>query len=435
MLVKSPLFRAALTAAMLATAAGACRGAEIVLDATAAVVNNEIILHSELEQAAGALAAAHRDLNPLAARRAALEQLITRSLVDQAARRQGIDLTDTQLDQALNNVAATNHTTPQQVLASFGAHLDTARQREAFRREIVMSEYRRTRVNSRIRVADAEINAAARQLKQRPAVEPQYHLSQIVVPLSENPNRQEYDTAQARVRELRAALGRGEDFDGLALRFAGGQTEQIGDLGYVPEGRVPLPFVPALLRAHAGEVVGPIRSPLGLHLLKVHEITTDAVPPLRTYDAAHILIKPTLIFSDDAAYQKLLDLKARIEAGSLSFADAARQFSEDTGSAGDGGALGYAPADRYDPAFAQVLTQMNPGSISAPFKSSFGWHIIQLNDVRVDRASDDAYRARARALVRNRKFAEESQLWEKELRANAYIRILDPALTAPAAPQ
>lgn len=402
---------------------------EQVLDSTAAVVDNQIILESELDAFQKLILARNPKIDALTARKAALEELITRSVIVQQAIAQGADLNDTQLDNALNQIAMKNNTSPENILNSFGKGLSTAEKRELFKQEVLIGEYRNSRVRSRLHASDTEIEALANTLKNQGSVEPRYHLSQIVIPLSANPTRDEYINSQARARDVVAKAKNGADFNALALQYAhGADASQAGDLGYMPESQVPLPFVPALTKAKPGDIIGPFRSPMGLHILKVHDITHDAVTPIKTYSAAHILIKTSIIFADDAAKAKLDTIREDILAGKISFEEAARKFSEDPGSAVDGGNLGYSVPDRYDPAFARVLVSLREGQISEPFKSSFGWHIIKLNDIKVDSSSQDAYKDRARAIILERKFKEESAQWEKELRDQAYIHVTDPVL-------
>ncbi len=415
-----------LTAALLNAAP--LQAAE-VLDATAALVNNSIILKSELDATQKRIQASNRSIGDLEARKAAMEQLIATSLVYQSATEQGVDLTDSQLDEALNDMAMRNHTTPDQILQGSGANLTRAQQREEFKKQIIMSEFRRTRVSSRIHASETEVKTLAEQLKTQGSIEPRYHLGQIIVPLSEAPTFDEYGRAQKNANAVKASLQRGENFSTIAARYASGSNAgAAGDLGWLPETQVPLPFVPSLIKARPGDVVGPFRSQMGLHILKVFDISTEAITPITTYHASHILVRTSIIFSDEAARAKINDIRNDILEGRRSFADAAKQFSEDPGSAVDGGSLGYAVPSRYDPAFAEVMVSLKKGEISQPFKSSFGWHIILLNDIRVDTSSDEAYRDRARNLILDRKFNEESQIWEKELRDSAYIQILDPEL-------
>ena len=409
--------------------ASAVPAAEESLDSAAAIVNNDIILESELDKASSTLARNFQRrgqaVDEVSARKAALEALITRSLVLQLAQNQGITLTDMQLDTALAQTAAQRGISVQDLLASIAPGQSEAQAREQFRDELILTEVRRARIRARINVSDTEVDLLAQNLRKVGSVEPQYHLAQIIVPV-ENGNAV---AANRTVAQIRAQLRDGADFNALAARYAiGSAASQAGDLGYLPETQVPVPFLPALLKAKPGDVIGPFRSPFGIHLLKLYDISHDAVEPISLYDASHILLQTSIIFSDEAARNELATLKQQIESGQLSFAEAARRYSQDPGSAINGGDLGYATPGRYDPLFARAMVALRPGQISEPIKSSFGWHLIYLKDVKIDKDSDDAYRQKARDLIYRRLFQEESVSWERELRDSAYIHVMDPTL-------
>lgn len=419
-----------LLAAVLAACSAGVYAVEITLDSTAAVVNNDIILTSELDSMQARIQHRMGDkVDALSSRRAAMEYLISRSLLSQLVRDQGVEVTDMQIDEALNKAAMRNHTSTQDILNSFGSELGIAAQREAFKNELLASEIKRSRIRARINVSDSEVEALAQNLKKQGSIEPSYHISQIIIPLSANPTEQEYRRASADSAAVASQLRKGEDFNALAARYTtGALASQGGDLGYLPESQVPLPFVPGLVKSKPGDWFGPIRSPVGFHYIKVFDISHSSIAPIKTYAASHILLKTSIVFSDEAARARLQELRASILAGTISFSEAAKRYSEDTGSAARGGSLGYSVPERYDPAFATALVQLKKGQISEPFRSSFGWHIILLEDTKVDTESMDAYRDRARSIIYEREYNEQSGVWEKELRDSAYIHITDPAL-------
>ena len=402
---------------------------EVKLDSTACIVNSGIILESELnaEEKRIKEIAQKRGfkMDDVAARTQALEGLITRSIILQQASQQGFDLNDMQVDQALEQTAMRNNASVKDILNSFGPNLSEAQQRDIFKNEFIINELRNSRVRSRIHISDAEIDNLAKNLKERGNAEPQYHLAQIIVPLSTTPTESEYRKAQSDARSIIANLKAGMSIAEAQAKFPSGGE---GDLGYVPESQVPLPFVPALIKAHKGDVVGPFRSPSGLHILKVYDINHNAVAPIRTYNASHILLKTSIIFSDEAAKNELNKIRQDILSGKISFANAAKKYSEDPGTAIDGGALGYSVPERYDPNFAKAMIRLKKGQISEPIKSSFGWHLIYLKDVKIDNNSDEAFRDRARNLIFEREFEQAAKVWENKIRAGAYIHVLDPML-------
>lgn len=405
---------------------------DVVLDSTAAVVNSDIILESELNKAEAdvikSFKARGAQVSEINARRAALEELVTRSIILQIGAKAGLSLTDSQINDALAQASARTKTPVADILKSYG-NVPESVARQRFADDLIINEVRNNQVRRRIRISDAEVQLLAKTLHNVGNVEPSYHLAQIIIPLSPTATAAQVDRATRTANTIKSEARNGADFNSLAAQYAQGSTAaQGGDLGYVPETQVPVPFLPAILQAHPGDVVGPIRSPYGLHLIKLYDVSHQAVEPITTYKARHILLTTSVVFSDEAAKSQLEALRRQIMSGAISFADAAKKYSEDPGSASLGGELGYAPASRYDPAFAQGLVALRPGQISEPIKSSFGWHLIELEDKKIDKNSEEAYEQRARDLIFRRLFTQETQAWEKEIRASAYVHVTDPEL-------
>lgn len=405
---------------------------EVILDSTAAVVNSDIILESELNKTEAEVLKNFKQrgasINEITARRAALEQLVTRSIILQIGEKAGLSLTDSQINDALAQASMRTKTSVANILKSYG-NIPESQARQLFAEDLIINEVRNNQVRRRIRISDAEVQLLAKTLRTVGNVEPSYHLAQIIVPLSPTATPAQVNAATSTANKIKNEARHGADFTALAAEYAQGSTaSQGGDLGYIPETQVPPPFLPAILKANPGEVVGPIRSPYGLHLLKLYDVSHQAVEPITTYKARHILLTTSVVFSDDAAKSQLEALRRQIESGAISFANAAKKYSEDPGSASLGGELGYAPASRYDPAFAQALVSLRPGQISQPIKSSFGWHLIELEDKKIDKNSEEAYEQRARDLIFRRLFTQETQAWEKEIRASAYVHVTDPEL-------
>ena len=415
-----------------ALAASETSSAEITLDSTAAIVNSDIVLQSELNQMQAEVERNFKErgaqVDAITARRAALEQLITRSIILQQGKQFGLSLTDTQINQALAQTALSSNVSVEQILASYKASSEAvARQR--FAEDLIINEVRNNQVRRRVHISDAEVNLLAKSLREIGSVEPSYHLAQIILPLDPRASYARVEAVTALANRVKREAQHGTDFMALSAQYAQGSTAaQGGDLGYVTESQVPVPFLPALLKAQVGDIIGPFRSPMGMHLIKLFDVTHQAVEPITTYKASHILLKTSIIFSDDAAQSELAALRTSILNGELSFADAAKKYSEDTGSASLGGELGYAPANTYVPGFARALVNLQEGEISQPVKSNYGWHLIYLEDKKIDKDSDEAYQQRARELIYNRIFAQEGAAWEREIRAAAYVRVTDPQL-------
>ena len=403
---------------------------ETVLDATAAVVNNGIVLESELNDETNKLLAQYKargaNVDPITARKQALQTLITNSIILQIARNNGAEVTDMQLDSTLENAAMRNNTSVDNILRSMGPNLTKAQAREKFKEQYLINEVRRSSVRQRINISDTEVTTLAKALQHRGNVEPMYHIAQILIPLSSTPTEAEYRRVEQESKNALYALRNGANVQEVAAKFA--TSEQNADLGYVPETAVPLPFLPGILNAKPGDVIGPFRSSVGMHIIKLFDVSHSAISPIKTYNASHILVKTSIIYSDEAAVAKLNDIAQQIKSGAITFEQAAKKYSEDPGSAIHGGNLGYAAAETYDPGFAQGLQSIRVGQLSQPIKSSYGWHLILLNDIKVDRDSLDAYKEKANSILFEREFSEAVVNWERSMREMAYIHVIDPIL-------
>lgn len=403
---------------------------ETVLDATAAVVNNGIVLESELNDETNKILAQYKargaNVDPITARKQALQTLITNSIILQIARNNGAEVTDMQLDSTLENTAMRNNTSVDNILRSMGPNLTRAQAREKFKEQYLINEVRRSSVRQRINISDTEVTTLAKALQHRGNVEPMYHIAQILIPLSSTPTEAEYRRVEQESKNALYALRNGANVQEVAAKFA--TSEQNADLGYVPETAVPLPFLPGILNAKPGDVIGPFRSSVGMHIIKLFDVSHSAISPIKTYNASHILVKTSIIYSDEAAVAKLNDIAQQIKSGAITFEQAAKKYSEDPGSAIRGGNLGYAAAETYDPGFAQGLQSLRVGQLSQPIKSSYGWHLILLNDIKVDRDSLDAYKEKANSILFEREFSEAVVNWERSMREMAYIHVIDPIL-------
>lgn len=428
---KRKVILAALTAAI--TISFQAHAKEVQIDSTAAIVNSDIILTSELDTTQKAILkkfnASGQKIDNMSARHAALEQLISKVLVMQLAKRQGVNINDMQLDAAINNAAVRTQQSVKSLLNQIAPGAPESVAREIFKEEMIYNDVKRNYVRNRITIADSDVQLLAKSLRNTGNIEPRYHLAQIIVPLSATATAGQLQSAVNTVNSIKSQLSQGASFNNLAARYTPGSlAAQGGDLGYLAESQVPPPFLPAILKAKTGDILGPFRSTFGMHILKLLDVSNEVVEPVKLYDASHILLKTSIIFSDDAAQKQLDHLRRSIMNGSISFETAAQKYSEDSPSAINGGSLGYAQPDIYDPRFAQMLVTLKPGEISQPVQSAFGWHIILLKDVKIDKDSDQAYQQKARSLIFQKHFQEESVNFERELREMAYIQVLDPEL-------
>ncbi|CCP04199.1 survival protein SurA precursor [Erwinia amylovora Ea644] len=404
-----------------------------VVDKVAAVVNNGVVLESDLDsmmqsvkgqaQQAGQQLPDDRTL-----RHQILERLVMDNILLQKAKQAGLQVSDAQLDQAIANIAQQNKMSIDQLRSRLAYDgMNYASYREQIRKEMATSEVRNNEVRRRVTILPQEVDSLASQLASQNSAGTELNISHILLPLPENPTQQQVDDQENLAKQLVSEAKGGADFGKLAIAHsADPQALKGGNMGWGRIQELPSLFAQALVTAKKGDIIGPVRSGVGFHILKVNDMRGDNQSiSVTEVHARHILLKPSPIMTDDQARQKLQQVASEIKSGKLTFSAAAKQLSQDPGSANQGGDLGWSSAEVYDPAFRDALLRLKKGQIGDPVHSSFGWHLIELMDTRKVDKTDAAKKERAYRLLFNRKFAEEAQTWMQEERAAAYVKILD----------
>lgn len=404
-----------------------------VVDKVAAVVNNGVVLESDVDNMMRIVKSQAQQANQQlpddkTLRHQILERQVMDAIILQMGERAGVQINDQQLDQAIQNIAAQNRMSLDQLrsrLAYDGMNYNDYRAQ--IRKEMLISEVRNNEVRRRVTILPQEVDTLATQVGSQNTQGTELNISQILLPLSENPTQQQVDDQETLARQLVAQLKGGADFGKLAVTYsADPQALKGGNMGWGKIEELPTLFSQALSTAKKGDIVGPIRSGVGFHILKVNDLRGESKSiSVTEVHARHILLKPSPILTDAQAQAKIEQIAADIKSGKTTFAAAAKQFSDDPGSANQGGDLGWASPEIYDPAFRDALLKLQKGQVSQPVHSSFGWHLIQLLDTRQVDKTDAAQKERAYRMLFNRKFAEEAQTWMQEQRASAYVKILD----------
>lgn len=399
----------------------------------AAVVDNSVVLESDINSLLqsvklNAQEAGQQLPDDTTLRHQILERLIMDNIVLQMAQKMGVQVTDEQLDRSIANIAAQNRMSVDQLrsrLAAEGVSFDTYRNQ--IRKDMVIAEVRNSEVRRRVTVLPQEVDSLAQQIASQGASGPEVNLSQILIPLPENPTQDQVDKAESLANRLVKEASQGADFGKLAITYsADPQALKGGQMGWGRPQELPSLFAERLTNPQKGQVIGPIRSGVGFHILRVNDTRGgDQSVSVTEVHARHILLRTSVVMNDAQARARLEDIASQIKSGKLSFANAAKQLSQDPGTANQGGDLGWSSPDMYDPSFRDALTQLKKGEISAPVHSSFGWHLIQLLDTRQVDKTDAAQKDRAYRMLFNRKFAEEAQTWMQEKRAAAYVKILN----------
>ncbi|HEX4910380.1 MAG TPA: peptidylprolyl isomerase SurA [Permianibacter sp.] len=417
------------TAVLLCTSL-TLQGAEAI-DEAVALVDDDVVLRSELDRR---LASVRKDLQARNVRLPAdsvlrqqvLERLITDNVQLQMAKRAGVRVSDQELAQIVANIAKENNLSPEQFrlkLASEGISYELFR--EDLRNEVLISRVRQGAVGRRIFISEQEVQAMMETIAAEGENRTEYHLGHILLPISENASTDDVRDVSARAQQLVEKLRAGADFAELAIANSAGQEAlQGGDFGWKTANQLPSLFATAAKSLKPGEISEPLRSGSGLHILKLFDSRGNERVMVQQTKARHILIKPSTILTEEEAEQKIRELLTKLKAGA-DFAELAKQHSDDPGSANLGGDLGWANPGSFVPVFEQAMNELQPGQISEPFRSEFGWHVMQVLERRDDDQTEERKRQQAYRFLHSRKYDEEVEAWVREIRDQAFIKILE----------
>ncbi|HAQ47672.1 MAG: peptidylprolyl isomerase SurA [Glaciecola sp.] len=406
--------------------------AQTVLDKVSVIVDKGVILESEIRELVKTVkdnATKNNQALPSdrALRTQAIERLILDNLQMQVADRMGIRVSDPQLEQTIANIAQNQNSSLDQLRASITqAGLDYENYRESVRKELITGEVRRANVRRRIYITPQEISTLVSLIEEQGNEQAEYRLGHILIGFPPEPTDDDITAARNRADKVLNLLNSGSDFAKIAIASSSGpKALDGGDMGWLNINSMPTLFAEVIQGKETDNLIGPIRSGAGFHILKIMETRGVEVAKLEEINARHILIKPSIILSEQKAQSMLLEFKAQILEGTAEFADLAKKHSEDPGSAIKGGDLGWADPNMYVPAFKDALMQLAKDEISEPVRSVHGWHLMQLLDRRVDDITDRKKQDKAYQLIYNRKFAEETDAWIREMREEAFIEVLD----------
>ncbi|MBT8141433.1 MAG: molecular chaperone SurA [Gammaproteobacteria bacterium] len=396
-----------------------------LLDRIVAVVNDDIILQSEYETelrvVIARLQATQQQLPSRAqVAKQVLEQLIVKKIQTQRARNAGLRIPDEMINQALATIAQRNGTSLSQLPAALAADgVDYATFREEIRQEITIQQLTQRELSGNIRVSDAEVE----RLISQGNADQEYLIKHILLTLDEDAPEELREKKFNLINTLKQRIADGENFSKLAIAYSNGaKSLEGGNLGWRNLAQVPSIFSDMIRSLEVNQVSDVIRSPSGFHLIMIEDTRGNELPEqiIEQYKVRHILISDSDLGTDEENKEKLLKLKQDIESGT-DFSELARLHSQDPGSATKGGELGWSVTDVYDPSFAGVIKTTPIGEVSEPFRSQFGWHILEVQDKREKDMAEDLLRNRARNALREQKFEEESLLWMQRLRDEAYV--------------
>jgi peptidyl-prolyl cis-trans isomerase SurA len=402
------------------------RGQQI--DKIAAVVNEGVVLKSQVDQqyetVVARLKGQEGQMPPAQViRQQVLERLVLQEIQAQRAERLGIAVSDEMLNSALRDVAQRNGIPFDQMPTAMARQgVDYAAYREDMRREIALSLLRQRDVLTRIYVSPRELEQALDRQAGLADDNAEYDVSHILLSLPESATAEQMNQVEQRAQEIQQRAVAGEDFGQLAITYSQAQSAlDRGKLGWRRAAQLPQFISEEVVKLEPGQVSPPLRTPTGFHIVKLDAVRGgDGPMVVEQVHARHILLRPTEVQDDATTRQRLEDLRERILAGE-DFAALASITSEDPGSAAQGGDLGWTGPGTFVPDFDEALGKLQENEISEPFRTQYGWHIVQMLGKRFHDQSDEVRRQRVLTALRESKVDEETELWLRRLRDEAYV--------------
>lgn len=414
----------------LATASATMPNAQAateILDQVVAIVDDDVIMASELRERLAviteSLKARAVDMPPEDELiRQTLDRLILESIQIQKGQRVGVRISDAQLNGAMGRIASQNGMS----LEQFSQRLEIEgksyqEMREQIRREMVLQRVQSGNVNQRIQITPQEVDNFLATEDGQKLTQAEYRLVHALLAIAPNATASTIAEAQAHVDGLLSRIASGEPFDDVVSSSTGDYALSGGDLGWRKLSDLPSLFADIAPQLEVGETSQAIRSDSGLHLVNLQDLR-GGVQMVAQTEVRHILIKPSEILSDDEANVLIVQIKERVEAGE-DFADLAKEFSEDIGSAQEGGQLGWTSPGQMVPEFEEEMAKTEDGSLSEPVRSQYGWHLLEITGRRDQDITELAIRGKASEYLHQRKFQEELDAWLQRIRDEAFVDI------------
>ena len=420
-----------LTSAVLsASLCQSAMAAPVEIDKVIGVVNQGVILESEVDTIINRVKKQAEEQNQQlpkdeTLRVQAVERLVNQALMMQMAERMGLQISDSQLDQTLANMAKEQGGTIADLRRTIeGSGESFQAYREEIRKEITTQQVTRANVDRRIYISEQEVDNLLKIMETQGQSAEEYDIGHILIDIPNDANADEIAGAKTRADKVIELLNDGQEFKRIAISSSSGSKAlEGGQLGYMGINEMPSLFAEAVKGQKKGAIVGPLRSGAGFHIIKVQDVRGLQVVETTEVRSRHILIKPSIILSEEKARSMLAGFAKDLRAGTADFGKLAKEYSEDPGSALKGGEYDWTDPTTYVPAFKDTLLSLKQDEISEPFRTQFGWHIVQLLGKRVADKTELAKRNRAHGMLFNRKFKEESFNWQLEMREQAHVEI------------
>ncbi|GAA6134098.1 peptidylprolyl isomerase [Oceaniserpentilla sp. 4NH20-0058] len=397
------------------------------LDRITAVVDDDIIMQSELDARVNVIKNQRKGMRlppDLVLQNQVLERLIIESIQLQMAERSGIRISDQQLNQIIATIAKQNGLSIkqfQQALAKDGVNYAEARNQ--IRRERIISEVQRYRVGNTVQISEQDIDSFLNSARGQTATSEEFRIGHILIQVPSQAKNSELNKAKKTAQGLVKTLRNGGNFEQIAIANSDGRNAlKGGDLGWRKEAELPSLFADIAPTLKKGGISDPIRSASGFHIIKVTDKRGGNEQIVRQTKARHILIQESTIRSEKDSQKLINDIYQRVQKGE-DFAELAKEFSDDPGSKVNGGDLNWINDGDMVPAFEKAMKASQKGEVSKPFKSRFGWHILEVIDYRQKDMAEEVQRNQARQLLYSRRFEEELPIWLRQIRSESYVEI------------
>jgi len=399
------------------------------LDYIVAIVDDDVVLATELVSRLATVRKQMLAANmPMPSDEVLFNQMLERLIMEdiqlQMGQRAGVRIDDETLTNALEGIAKQNNMTLDEFTKALEHDgMSYGDFRDEVRRELIIQRVQRNRVNNRIYLSDEEIDAFLASPLGKRTLSDEYRVGHILIAVDNDAQPATEAKAEAEANSVYEQLKAGADFRQMAIADSSdSRALEGGDLGWRKAGELPSLFAEQVFALEVGQTAAPIRSGSGFHIVQLLEKRGAGTEVVEQALVRHILVKPSEIRSEADTQALIEDIHRRLVAGE-DFAALARLYSEDPGSALAGGDLGWAEPEKFAQEFADVMRETPTGKLSEPFRTKFGWHVLQIQDRRQHDMSEDARRNLAIRVLHNRRYEEELQAWLKEIRDEAYVEI------------
>jgi peptidyl-prolyl cis-trans isomerase SurA len=414
---------------MLFSAWSAASNQTQTIDTVVAIVNDHVILQSEIDDRMNHIIEGLKANNPsdLPPRSIIYTQVLDRMIVEeiqiQMATQAGIRVSDEQVNRAIDKIARANQLSLEQFHQSFPNAKEFQAFHQQIEREMIIGELQQKQVGKRIHISEQDIQNFLNSAVAHQVISSEYRIGHILIPLPESPDNRTIKEAETLSQKVYEEIRKGNDFQQVALTFSRDQYAlEGGDLGWRQGNQLPTIFEGKVNTMQVGDISQPFRSASGFHIIKLIDKKGGTEKVVNQTQVQHILIKPNEIRSQQACYELAKEIYQKIEKGE-DFKELAKIYSDDPGSASKGGDLGWVSPNQMVPEFEKVMNHTAVSQVSPPFQSPFGWHLLKVIEKRHQDLSLSLRQEQAQQFIFKKKFDEELNLWLREIKGDSFIEI------------